>query len=118
MELKKEKEEDEQRKREQMPEIQRILQEDNEIKERIKLEIEEMEPSPEVKEARDGVDGDDFDMLVLDKDEQDAIDSRMSQKGGDFKFNKNKIKEECNGIKENRLIFPHQLRAVYNCFDN
>ena len=118
MELKKEKEEEEQRKREQMPEIQRILQEDNEIKERIKLELENMEPSPEVKDAKEGMDGDGFDMFALDKDEQAAVESRMSQEGGDFKFNKNKIKEECNTIKENRLIFPHQLRSVYNCFDN
>ena len=118
MELKKEKEEEEQQKREQMPEIQRILQEDNEIKERIKLELENMEPSPEVKDAKEGMDGDGFDMFALDKDEQVAVESRMSQEGGDFKFNKNKIKEECNTIKENRLIFPHQLRSVYNCFDN
>ena len=51
MELKKEKEEEEQRKREQMPELQKMIDENNEIKERVKLELEEMETSEEVKKA-------------------------------------------------------------------
>ena len=32
--------------------------------------------------------------------------------------NKEKIKKECSTMKTNRLIFPHQLRILYNCFDN
>ena len=115
MELKKEKEMEEEEKREQMPEIQKILQEDNEIKERIKLELDNMETDPEIKEVKkDAYEN----MFALDEDEQSAVNSRISQDGGEFKFNKNKIKEECNKIKTNRLIFPQQLRGIYNCFDN
>ena len=118
MELKKEKEEEEQRKREQMPELQKMIDENNEIKERVKLELEEMETSEEVKKAReDIVDMGDIELFGLDKQEEEALNSR-NQEGGEFKFNKEKIKKECSTMKTNRLIFPHQLRILYNCFDN
>ena len=120
MELKREKQNEEKEKQEQTPEIQQIINENNQIKEKVKQELEQIETDEDIKKMRNNIldPENDVELFQLDPDEQEALNSRNIQTGGEFKLNKEKIKQECSNIKMNRLIFPHQLRMLSNCFDN